>query len=108
VLLNMVGNEDLKVYEEINSMSFRATRPLVEDIWRLAYQSGVREFVATRKDSVTDDQLRLNEIAKIPTCEIIDFDDPNWRTQQDTPQHCSPLSLAKVGWVILQWLPQAK
>ncbi len=108
VLVNMVGNADLHVYEEMNSMSYRATRPLVEDIWRVAYQTGVREFVATRKDSVSDDHLRLNDIAKIPTCEIIDFDDPNWRTQQDTPDHCSPLSLAKVGWVVLQWLPQAK
>jgi hypothetical protein len=108
LMLNMVGSQDLQVYEEMNSMSYRATRPLVEDIWRAAYHTGVRDFVATRKDTVSDDHIRLNEIAKIPTCEIVDFDDPTWRTQQDIPQHCSPLSLAKVGWVVLQWLPQAK
>jgi glutaminyl-peptide cyclotransferase len=108
VLLNMVGNERLQVYEEYNSMSWRSTRPLVEDIWRVAYKTGVREFIATRKDSASDDHLRLNEIAKIPTCAIIDLDYPYWRTEQDTPLHCSPLALAKVGWVLLDWLPQAK
>ncbi len=108
VLLNMVAGEHLQVYQEYNSMSYRAVRPLVDDIWRLAYQTGVREFIATRRDSVSDDHLRLNDIAKIPTCEIIDFDDSNWRTAQDIPQHCSPLSLAKVGWVVMQWLPQVK
>ncbi|HEV2972740.1 MAG TPA: M28 family peptidase [Pirellulales bacterium] len=108
LLLDMIGNEDLQVYEEFNSMSYRNTRPLVEDIWRVAYKTGVREFIATRKDSVSDDHLNLNEIAKIPTCAVIDFDYPYWRTEQDTPLHCSPLALAKVGWVMLEWLKQAK
>ena len=31
-----------------------------------------------------------------------------WHTQQDTQDHCSPIALAKVGWVMLEWLKQAK
>jgi peptidase M28-like protein len=108
VMLNMVAGDSLQVYEEHNSMSWRDTRPLVDDIWRNAYKLGVREFIPTRQDAVSDDHMKLNEIAKIPTCEIIDFDDPYYRTEQDTPQACSALSLAKVGWVLLDWLPKAK
>jgi hypothetical protein len=104
----MVAGQHLQIYEEHNSMSYRATRPLVDEIWHVANQNGVREFIATRRDAVSDDHLRLNDIAKIPTCEIIDFDDSHWRTEQDIPQFCSPLSLAKVGWVLLDWLPKAK
>jgi hypothetical protein len=108
VLLNMVAGQHLQVYEEHNSMSYRATRPLVDEIWHVANQNGVREFIATRGDEFSDDHLRLNDIAKIPTCEIIDSDDPHWRTEQDIPRYCSPLSLAKVGWVVLDWLPKVK
>ena len=76
VLLDRVGNEDLQVYEEYNSMSWRNTRPLVEDIWRDAYKLGVREFIPDRKQSVSDDHLRLSELGNIPTCAIVDPDDP--------------------------------
>jgi hypothetical protein len=108
VLLDMVGNEDLQVYQEFNSMSWRDTRPLVGEIWQVAYRIGVREFVPTRKHSVSDDHLKVHDVGKIPTCAIIDFDYPYWRTEQDTPFHCSPLALAKVGWVMLDWLAHAK
>ncbi len=108
VLLDMVGGENLQIHQEDNSMSWRDTRPLVDEIWRTAYRIGVREFIPTRKHDVLDDHLRVHDLGKIPTCAIIDFDDPHWRTEQDVPAHCSPLALAKVGWVMLEWLKQAK
>ncbi len=108
VLLDMVGNTNLKIFEETNSMAWHDTRPLVEDIWHTANKLGVKEFVARRKYDVMDDHLRLHDIGKIPTCDIIDFDYPYWHTEGDTPEHCSALSLAKVGWVMLEWLKQVK
>jgi hypothetical protein len=72
------------------------------------YRIGVREFIPTRKHDVSDDHLKVHDVAKIRTCAIIDFDDPHWRTEQDTPLHCSPLALPKVGWVMLDWLGKAK
>ena len=108
VLLDMVGGEYLQVYQESDSMGWRDTRPVVEEIWRTAYKTGVREFIPARKHYVADDHVRLHDIAKIPSCAIVDIDYPYWRTQQDTPAHCSPLALAKVGWVMLEWLRQAK
>jgi hypothetical protein len=53
---------------------------------------------------VQDDHIPLRQIAKIPTCDIIDFDYPAWHTTADTPRNCSGESMAKVGWVVLEWL----
>jgi len=104
VLLDMIGDADLQIYQERNSMWWADTRPLVEEIWRTARKLGVREFIPRQKYEVRDDHLALHNIAGIPACDIIDFDYPAWHTQGDTPERCSALSLAKVGWVIRQWL----
>lgn len=104
VLLDMIGDADLQLYQERNSMWWKETRVLVEDIWATARRLGVREFIPRKKHEVNDDHVPLNNIAKIPTCDIIDFDYPAWHTQADTPRQCSALSLAKVGWVVREWL----
>lgn len=108
VLLDMVGDADLQIFQERNSMWWPDTRPLVEQIWSVAAQLGVREFVARRKHEIRDDHLKLRNVGKIPTCDIIDFDYPYWHTMQDTPERCSALSLAKVGWVVQTWLEQVE
>jgi hypothetical protein len=104
----MVGDADLQIYEELNSLRWRDTRPLVMDIWNTARRLGVREFIPRPKHEISDDHLPLHDVAGIPTCDIIDFDYPYWHTQGDTPEHCSALSLAKVGWVLAQWLKTVK
>ena len=113
VLLDMIGDKELQLYQEKNSVRWRDTRPLVRDIWITARRLGVNEFIFKAKHEVRDDHLALRNIAKIPTCDIIDFDYPRpgrqsyWHTEADTPDKCSALSLAKVGWVIHQWLIHA-
>ena len=104
VLLDMVGDADLQLYYERNSYSWRDSRPLVESIWSTAARLGVQEFVARRGPKVNDDHVPLHNIGKIPACDIIDFDYPHWHTEADTPDKCSALSLAKVGWVVREWL----
>jgi glutaminyl-peptide cyclotransferase len=108
VLLDMVGDADLQIYQERNSLSWPDTRPLVEDIWGVAARLGVREFVARPRHQVDDDHVMLHNLAHIPCIDVIDFDYPPWHTQGDTPDKCSPLSLAKVGWVIREWLTTVK
>ncbi len=108
VLLDMIGDADLQVFQERNSMSWRDTRPLVEDIWGTARRLGVNEFIPRRKYEILDDHLMLHNTGGIPTCDIIDYDYPFWHTQEDTLEHCSALSLAKVGWVIREWLKVAE
>ena len=104
VLLDMVGDKDLQIYQEVNSTRFRDTRPLVNNIWAIAARLGVSEFKPRTKHRVDDDHVPLNRIGKIPVCDIIDFDYPHWHTESDVPRNCSGESLAKVGWVVLEWL----
>ncbi|MGD9644195.1 MAG: M28 family peptidase [Pirellulales bacterium] len=108
VLLDMVADAQLQVFQERNSVLWPDTKPLVDSIWSTARRLGVREFIPRVKHEVRDDHLKLRNIAKIPTCDVIDFDYPYWHTEADTPAHCSPLSLAKVGWVVLEWLGEPR
>jgi hypothetical protein len=102
----MVGDAELRLAQEQNSLSWPDTRPLVEQIWSTARRLGVREFVARPGPEVRDDHLPLHDIARLAVCDIIDFDYPYWHTEQDAPEHCSALSLAKVGWVLQEWLKE--
>jgi len=114
VLLDMVGDAQLQLFREVNSMRTPAQKQIVNEIWGIARDLGVREFLFGQGHEVRDDHLALNEIAKIPTIDIIDFDYPHargpsyWHTTQDVPEKCSALSLAKVGWVLKTWLERQK
>ena len=84
----------------------------------LSARQGVDEFVprtkrGAREGFIRDDHLPLRNIARIPTCDIIDAEYPDapfgapgsyWHTEQDIPSNCSGESLAKVGWVVFEWL----
>ncbi len=107
VLLDMVADADLQIYQERNSVWWPDTKPLVDDIWATAARLGVREFIPQKKYEIRDDHLKLRNIGGIPTCDIIDFDYPYWHTEGDTHERCSALSLAKVGWVVREWLRSA-
>ncbi len=102
VLLDMVGDADLRIYMEKNSLKY--ARDVTHDIFRTAERLGVSEFVRRPKHDLRDDHIPLNTIAKIRTCDIIDFDYSYWHTTGDIPSRCSALSLAKVGWVVREWL----
>ena len=110
VLLDMVADKDLQIYFEKNSLAPGPDR-LTRSIWGTAQRIGVREFVPKERHVIKDDHLPLNNIAKIPTCDIIDFDYPNprvgntyWHTQADNINNCSQDSLNKVGAVVLAWI----
>ena len=72
--------------------------------------AGRGEFVPRpmREVDFLDDHVMLHNVGRIPCIDVIDFDYPPWHTRGDTPDKCSPLSLAKVGWVIREWLKTAK
>ncbi|MEM9351418.1 MAG: M28 family peptidase [Planctomycetota bacterium] len=109
VLLDMVGDKELSVFQETRSATMPSTRPIVKEIWSTAERLGVEEFIPVARYEVSDDHLPLNNIAKITTIDVIDFNYPDrwnrfWHTTQDTPARCSAESLGKVGWVIQNWL----
>lgn len=102
VVVDMVGDRNLRIYMEINSLRYAPT--VTRSIWKAASDIGVREFVRRQKHEVTDDHIPLNTIARIPTCDIIDFDYPHWHTTKDVPAKCSGTSLVKVGRVLMKWM----
>ena len=104
VLVDMIADKKLAIYIEKNSLNMAPN--VTRSVWATARRMGVKEFVAEPRYEVRDDHLALNEIAKIPTCDIIDFDYPYWHTTRDTASACSAASLSKVGRVLLQWLTE--
>lgn len=104
ILVDMIGDRTLGIYQERNSVKYAPE--LVDSVWETARSLGVRQFVPKVRHEVQDDHLPLNDIAKIPTIDLIDFDYPQWHTSQDLPVNCSGESLAIVGKVLLQWLQQ--
>ncbi len=104
VLVDMVGDKDLQLFQEKNSLAYAPE--VTRSIWAVAARLRVREFIPRRKHEVRDDHLPLNQIAGIPTCDIIDFDYPHWHTRNDIPAACSGESLVKVGRVLLTWLTE--
>ena len=108
VLLDMVGDADLQIYQERNSLSWPESRPLVHEIWAVARRLGVKEFIPRPKYDIRDDHLMLRNIGGIPACVIIDFDYPYWHTTEDTADKCSARSLGLVGTVIMEWLKGLK
>lgn len=102
VLLDMVADKDLKIYQEVNSV--RMAGFVTTSVWTSAKAVGAREFVARQKHLVYDDHIPLNQIAGIPTCDVIDFDYPHWHKRNDLPAACSGESLATVARVMQHWL----
>ncbi len=106
VLLDMVGGKRLRIYQERNSV--RLAGKVTQSVWDTAKQMRVKEFIPRVKHEVRDDHLPLNQIARIPTCDLIDFDYSAWHTTKDLPSACSGESLATVGNVLLQWLTEVQ
>ena len=113
ILVDMIADKRLDLFYEANS--FRYNRELNEQIWEIAKKQRIREFKPRINHEIRDDHLPLNQIAKIPTIDLIDFDYPSpgsrvqyWHTQQDIPANCSGESIGKVASVLLEWLKSLK
>lgn len=110
VLLDMIGDRELQLYYERNSWNY--ARDVTVEIWNTARRLGIDAFQPRIRHLVRDDHLPLNQIAKIPTADLIDFDYPRpgfrhqsyWHTEQDTLDKCSGRSLTAVIFVLHTWL----
>lgn len=99
VIIDMVGDEDLLIYREVNS----DTR-LSDEIWDTAQKLEFQNvFINQKKYSLLDDHFPFLQIG-IPASLIIDFDYPYWHTTEDTIDKIEKNSLQIVGNVILEWL----
>jgi glutaminyl-peptide cyclotransferase len=96
VLWDMIGDKDLDIYQEPNSMQ-RAPE-VVSLVWNAAQELGYsRYFIPSPSNAgVTDDHIPLLD-AGIHTIDVIDFDYPPHHTQGDTIDKVSARSLQIVG-----------
>ena len=100
IIIDMIGDKNLHL--PIERLSYRNAPRLARELWKLANKLNLPAFDQTLGYSIFDDHVPLWEFAKIQSIDIIDFDYPNkrdnyWHTQEDTPDKCSPVSLAQVG-----------
>ena len=98
ILLDMIGDADLNIYQDQYSVMY--SRPVVDKIWNKAAELGIYEFIADVGYAVYDDHVPLLR-AGIQSVDIIDFNYTYWHTINDTPENCSAASLEKVGRVVV-------
>ena len=96
VLWDMIGDKDLDIYQEPNSLA-RAPE-VVSLVWNEAQSLGYsRYFInSPSNQGVTDDHIPLLD-AGIHTIDVIDFDYPAHHTPDDTFDKISARSLQIVG-----------
>ena len=109
ILLDMVGGQSAKFYQEYYSM--RYARNIVEKVWQAASAAGYGSyFLAKDGGGVTDDHIPVNEKAGIPCLDIINhYPDceqsnfgPTWHTFNDDMQHLDKNTLEAVGQTLVQ------
>ena len=113
ILLDMVGGQGAKFYREGYSMKY--ARTVVDKVWRAASVAGYGSFFPNEDGGgVTDDHVPLNEVARIPTIDIINhYPDclqssfgPTWHTVSDDMQHIDRNTLQAVGQTLVQLIFQ--
>ena len=95
VLFDMVGDKDLQIYQEGNSLA--GAPEVVQRVWRTAADLRYeRIFVPTPRHTLTDDHVSLQRVG-IHAIDVVDFDYPFWHTTEDTIDKVSAASLQIVG-----------
>lgn len=104
ILIDMVGDRELQLPVEGNS--WEQAPELVDQLWTEAEELGLQEFRRDVDYFIEDDHVVLYQVGGIPSVDIIDFRYGSglfnyWHTVEDTPDKCSPASLATVGTLLL-------
>jgi glutaminyl-peptide cyclotransferase len=107
ILLDMVGDKDLKITIPNNS-----ARDLVQETLTAAHALGYRDHFTLSRSIITDDHVPFLEIG-IPAIDLIDFKygsepglNDHWHTEADHLENISAESLGISGSVTLQLLKQ--
>lgn len=115
VLLDMVGAKDATFFKEGTSLKYAGD--ITNNFWKIAIEAGFgKYFVQKNSPAITDDHSYVNEIAKIPMLDIIQFDQNNQEsffgdyhhTSKDNMAIIDKKTLEAVGQSILQVLYQEK
>ncbi|MFO7733868.1 MAG: M28 family peptidase [Candidatus Aminicenantes bacterium] len=106
ILLDMVGAPDARFTMEATSMHFAPA--VMRKVWETARALGYGSyFLEKESGALIDDHLYVNRLARIPTIDIIDYDDDRggftkrWHTVHDTMEGISAKTLEAVGRTVL-------
>ena len=99
VVLDMVGDADLRITKEKNSLLMAPS--VVERVWNAAARTGSGAIVDERGGLVYDDHTAFLGRG-IPVVLLIDFKYQWFHTTADTPDKCSAASLGQVGRAVME------
>lgn len=102
ILWDMIGDKDLTI-----TLSPDSPPDLTRDILAAADALGLRKYFGYHDRAIYDDHVPLNQVARIKTINLIDFDYPAWHTADDKLDQLSPESLKVVAAVTLYHLYKA-
>ena len=109
VLLDMVGGMGAQFYRELKSLEYAPD--VVKKVWRAARQVGFGSFFLKQDGGgIIDDHVPVNELAGIPTIDIIPFYPdcrqsnfgPTWHTMADNMANIDKQTLRAVGQTMVQ------
>ncbi|MDO4949645.1 MAG: M28 family peptidase [Bacteroidales bacterium] len=115
ILLDMVGGKNATFFYE--GYSQRTASSAMKKIWKQARKLGFEQFFIDRLGTeVTDDHIYVNEIARIPCVDIINYDPTSknssfgdtWHTIDDDLQHIDRVTLHAVGQTLLDVIYREK
>ena len=108
ILLDMVGGSNPNFPKEYYSQGFAAW--VSNKVWRKAYDLGYRPYFSNELGTmISDDHIPMNQIAGIPTIDIIDLHPESsnecfpevWHTLNDNLENIDKTTLGMVGDVLL-------
>ena len=108
ILLDMVGGSNPNFPKEYYSQGYAAW--VSNKVWRKAYDLGYRPYFTNEMGAmVSDDHIPMNQIAGIPTIDIIDLQPSSsngcfpevWHTINDNLEHIDKTTLGMVGDLLL-------
>ena len=105
----MVGGQGARFFQESGSRQFAPV--IVDKVWLAAEAIGYGSYFPKQEGGmITDDHVPVNEVAKIPTIDIIPFYPdcsqssfgPTWHTINDNMDYIDKNTLKAVGQVMVQ------
>ena len=108
ILLDMVGGSNPNFQKEYYSQGYAAW--VSNKVWRRAFDLGYRHAFSNELGTlISDDHIPMNQIAGIPTIDIIDLQPSSingcfpdvWHTVNDNLEHIDKTTLGIVGDVLL-------
>ena len=105
IALDMVGGRDAKLNLEGNSLQHPVGRELFVRLFKQGRKHGRKAFFGGSERWIYSDHGPFLEAGAPAVC-LIDIDYPEWHTQRDLPDVCSPEPIAEVGQTLLEILRQ--